>query len=239
MTLDRESEEYMYLLTVCTILCTIILFFVCNRKIGNEDVFYDEKISPVVKAIGDNEKLAEEILKYIGNTTTKVEKNEDNKIKASFYNCNTDKITVKNTEDLDDCSRLIHIAHECVHSIQEKKLVKAHFILSNIQIFYFLGIFIYFFYNKNLELRLSLLLIQIFIFSATFFIKIVLESDATYRGPILAFRYLTDKIDKVSLRNFEKNVEERLYKMVPMSYFSLYMQGAVLMIITQVGAILI
>ena len=216
----------MYILIICTILCTITLFFICNRKIEEEDVLYDDSLSPIMEKIGDNEMLAKEILKYVGNATTKVEKNEDNKIKTSFYNCNTDKITIKDTEDLKDCSRVVHIAHECIHSIQEKKLLKAHFILSNIQILYFLGVFIYFFYNKNLDLRLLLLLIQVFIFIATFFIKIVLESDATYRGPILAFEYLSNKIAKEPLSTFKKTVEDKLYKVMPVSYFLMYMQGA-------------
>jgi len=229
----------MYILLICTVVCTITLFCICNRKVDSIQVIHDDEISSIVKKIGDNEQVAKEILNYIGNETTEVIKNEDEKIKSSFYNCNTDKITIKNTTDLEDCSRVVHIAHECIHSIQEKKLLKAHFIFSNIQILYFLGIFIYFFYNRDLELRLSLLLVQVFIFIATFFMKIVLESDATYRGPELACRYLSDKVDKNSIMKFRKDVEEKLYKLVPASYFGLYMQGAVLLIIAQAGAIFI
>ena len=237
--LDREREEGMYILLICTVICTIILFWICNTKfLGNGEI-HDDVVSPVMKKIGDNEKVAKEILSYIGNSTTKVEKNEDEKIKASFYNGNTDKITIKNTSDLEECSRIVHIAHECIHSIQDKKLIKFHFIFSNIQILYFLGIFIYFFYNKDTSIRMPLLIIQLLIFVATFFMKIVLESDATYRGPQLAFSYLSDKVGKDEIKGFKDNVEEKLYKMVPASYFGLYMQGAMLLIIAQVGAIFI
>ena len=229
----------MYILLVCTVICTIILFFICNEKQKIETAIYDNNISKVVEKIGDNEKIANEILSFIGNNKTKVEKNEDPKIKSSFYNFNTDKITIKNTEDLKDCSRIVHISHECIHSIQNKKLGFTHFILSNIQILYFLGIFIYFFYNKDLELRFNLLLIQFFIFILTFFIKVTLESDATYRGPELAFTYLKDKVNEKDLTDFKKNVEGKLYPIVPMSYFSFYMQGALLLIIAQAGAIFI
>ena len=229
----------MYVLTLCTILCTIILFLICNKKIDNNEAIHNEIISPILKKIGNNENIASEILKYIGNSTTKVERNEDPKTKSSFYNGNTDKIIIKNTDDLEDCSRVIHIAHECIHSIQDKKLVKAHFILSNIQILYFLGIFIYFFYNRNIELRLTLLLVQLFIFILTFFIKVTLESDATYRAPNLAFEYLAEKVNSNELKHFKKEVENKLYKIVPVSYFGLYMQGALLLIIAQVGAIFI
>ena len=56
----------MYILLICTILSTIILFFICNKKIGNSEEIHDENISPIVKEIGDNEKLASEILNYLG-----------------------------------------------------------------------------------------------------------------------------------------------------------------------------
>ena len=229
----------MYILLICTIICTIILFLVCNVKTKPETAVYHDGVSEVVEKIGDNKQIAKEILKFIGNDKTQVEENVDPKIKASFYNFNTDKITIKNTEDLKDCSRVIHIAHECIHSIQNKKLGFTHFILSNIQILYFLGIFIYFFYNRNLDLRFNLLLIQLFIFILTFFIKVTLESDATYRGPELAFTYLKDKVNEKDLTEFKKNIQNKLYPIVPMSYFSFYMQGALLLIIAQTGAIFI
>ena len=229
----------MYILLTGTLLCTLILFFTFSKKLNENEVLHDESVSKVLKEIGNNENLAKDVLNYIGNTTTIVEKNEDPKIKASFYNGSTDKITIKDTKDLEECSRLIHISHECIHSIQSKKIIKLHFLLSNIQILYFLGIFIYFFYNKNIELRMDLLLIQLFIFILTFFVKIVLESDATYRGPILAFDYLGTKLKSGELKNFKKTVEEKLYNIVPMSYFGLYMQGAMLLLIAQAGAIFI
>jgi len=226
----------MYILTLCTVLCAIILFFICNKKIDNSEVIHNDVVSPVLKKIGSNEKIANEILDYIGNKNTKIETNEDPKVKASFYDGNTDKIVIKNTDDLEDCSRVIHIAHECIHSIQDKKLIKINFILSNIQILYFLGIFIYFFYNKDVDLRFTLLLVQLFIFIATFFVKITLESDATYRAPNLAFEYLNNKVD---ISGLKKEVEDKLYKIIPVSYFSLYMQGMILLIIAQIGAIFI
>ena len=73
----------------------------------------------------------------------------------------------------------------------------------------------------------------------TFFIKITLESDATYRGPNLAFEYLESKISNKELKELKKEVENKLYNIVPISYLGLYMQGALLLIIAQVGALLI
>lgn len=229
----------MYILALCTILCTAGLFFICYKKINNNEVIYDEKISPLVQKLGDNEVITNIVLQHLNNYTTKVEKNKEKNEKISYYNVNNDKIVIKDTTDLKDCSRLIQICHECVHSIQDKKLLKLHFIFSNINILYFVGTFLYFFYNSSENLRMTLLLIQIFIFLITFMLKIITESDATYRAPIVAYDFLSDKIDKKSLDEFKKKIEKEVYSIIPTFYFSLFMQGAMLLIINQVGAILI
>lgn len=239
MKKGRESEEKMYILIVSTVLCSVVLYCICYIKLEKNETIHSDIISPMIKKLGDNEEITKDVLKYLNNTSTTIEKNSDKNVKASFYNCNNDKIIIKDTEDLEDCSRVVHISHECVHSIQNKKLLKSHFIISNIQILYFLGIFIYFFYNKNMELRFNLLIIQLFIFIATFFMKIVLESDATYRAVIVSTGYLKEKIGSENSEIFRKTIEEKLYKIVPISYIGLHMQGAILLLIAQIGAVLI
>lgn len=229
----------MYVLALGTILCTAILFFICHKKINNNQVIYDENVSPIVEKLGDNEVITNIVLQHINNYTTKVEKNKEKNEKISYFNVNNDKIVIKDSNDLKDCSRLIQICHECVHSIQDKKLLKLHFIFSNINILYFLGTFLYFFYNDNQDVRMTLLLIQIFIFLITFMLKIITESDATYRAPIVAYDFLSDKVNKKSLDEFKKKVEDEIYSIIPIFYFSLFMQGAMLLIINQIGAILI
>ena len=228
-----------YILLLSSVLCTAILFFICNKKIGKNEFIYDDKVSPVVEKLGDNEAITNIILRYVNNYTTKVEKNKDKNQKISFYNVNNDKIVIKDTTDLKDCSRLIQVCHECVHSIQDKNVLKLHFIFSNINILYFLGTFLYFFYDKRESVRLALLLIQIFIFIITFILKIITESDATYRATIIANDFLKDKVVGETLNNFVKKIENEVYSIAPVMYFSLYMQGAILLIINQIGAILI
>ena len=228
-----------YILLLSSVLCTAILFFICYKKIDKTEVIYDDNVSPVVEKLGDNETITNIVLQRINNYTTKVEKNKDKNQKISFYNVNNDKIVIKDTTDLKDCSRLIQICHECVHSIQDKRILKLHFIFSNINILYFLGTFLYFFYDKRESIRLTLLLIQIFIFIVTFVLKVITESDATYRATIVASDFLKDRLDKEALNSFIKKVENEIYSIAPIMYFSLYMQGIILLIINQIGAILI
>lgn len=228
-----------YILLLSSVLCAAILFFICYKKIDKTEVIYDDNVSPVVEKLGDNETITNIVLQRVNNYTTKVEKNKDKNQKISFYNVNNDKIVIKETTDLKDCSRFIQSCHECVHSIQDKRILKLHFIFSNINILYFLGTFLYFFYDKSESVRLALLLIQIFIFIITFVLKVITESDATYRATIVASDVLKDKLDKDVLNSFIKKVENEIYSIAPIMYFSLYMQGAILLIINQIGAILI
>lgn len=229
----------MHILALCTILCTVTLYIICYKKIDNSKNIYDEKISPVLEKMGNNQEITNLVLQHLSNYTTKVEKNKEKNEKISYYNVNNDKIIIKDTEDLKDCTRLIHVSHECIHSIQSKKMLKLHYIFSNINILYFLATFIYFFYNKNSDIRLALLFVQMAIFLTTFVLKIITESDASYRAPEVAIEFMTDKVDKDTLNKFRKQVREELYPIMPMFYFSLFMQGAVLLIINQVAAILI
>lgn len=228
-----------YILVLSSILCTAILFWICYKKTNGNEVIYDETISPIVEKLGDNQVITTSVLQQLDSYTTSVEKNKEENEKTSFYNVNSDKIVIKNTKDLKDCSRLIQICHECVHSIQDKRILKLHFVFSNINILYFLGTFLYFFYDKRESVRLTLLLIQIFIFVITFMLKVITESDATYRAPKVAYDFLKDKVDEKSLNDFINKVEGEIYSITSLMYFSLYMQGAILLIINQIGAILI
>lgn len=229
----------MYVLAICTILCTVILFFICKAKVSNSNVIYDECISPILEKLGDNESITKDVLQYISNYNTKVQKNKDKNEKISYYNVNNDKIIIKDTQDLKDCSRLIQICHECVHSIQSKKILKMNYIFSNINILYFLLTFLYFFYNNSYGTRMILLIIQLFIFIVTFVLKIIVESDATYRATIVARDYLQNKVVDNAINEFIKKMQSEIYSIVPMFYFSLFIQGAMLLIINQLGAIFI
>lgn len=55
----------------------------------------------------------------------------------------------------------------------------------------------------------------------------------------MASDFLKDRLDKEALNSFIKKVENEIYSIAPIMYFSLYMQGIILLIINQIGAILI
>jgi len=231
-------ERFMIILLICTLITTIILSILCLKEKTEIKEIYEPEISSAVSNLGNNESLARSMLKYLRNTHTKVQKNKDDDTTVSFYTCTTDTITISNNKDSKELARFVHVAHECVHSIQDRTLLFFHFFISNVQILYFLGIFIYFFYAIESELKFSLLLIQLFIFLLIFFIKVILESEASYRSISVATEYIESRTDSKVARKFESSVKDKLYSLMPKFYFSLFMQGTTLLLLAQIAAII-
>ena len=227
----------MTVLIICTVCVIFILSVLCITKQEKNQEIYDSEISNLIANLGNNETLAKSILKFLGNEHTKVEKNRDEKATVSFYTCSSDKIIIKHTKNNKELSRFVHVAHECVHSTQSRKLLWAHFILSNIQSLYFLGSFIFFFYTEDTTLKFYLLLIQLFIFLLTFLIKVILESDASYRAISVASDYIEVRTNHIVASKFKNLLKNKLYQIMPTFYFTLFMQGAILLLICQIGAL--
>jgi hypothetical protein len=229
----------MIYLFAATILFILVLAFIYNKKLNTEDITFDKDLSPEIARLDDNIVITKQILGILENDHTKVKQNKDENAKISFYNHDTDTIIMKNNmNDMKDFTRVVHIAHECIHTTQDKKFLIINKLFSNIQILYFLFLIIYLFYNKDEKIGLILVTVQILLWFATFFIKVVIESDASYRAANLANKYLEDKIDKSLLEKFNKKVEENIYTVVPKYYFSLFMQGGIMILICEMIAIM-
>lgn len=229
----------MIYLFAATVLFTLILAFIYNEKLSIQDLTFDEELSPEIGKLEDNILVAKQILGMLENDHTKVKPNKDENSKISFYNHDTDTIIMKNNiNDTKDFTRVVHVAHECIHAMQDKKFLIANKISSNIQIIYFLFLIIYFFYNRNEVTSLILIGVQILLWITTFFIKVVIESDASYRAVNLANKYLENKIDRTLLEKFNRKAEKNIYTVVPKYYFSLLMQGGIMILICQMIAIM-
>ena len=74
------------------------------------------------------------ILEKLNNTQVNVK--EDENSKTSLYVVIGNTITIANIKD--SFTRVQTIAHECIHSIQNKKMLWFNFIYTNLYILYFL-----------------------------------------------------------------------------------------------------
>lgn len=220
-----------YLLS--TIFVLIFLYSVYKEKVNESEMSFDEELSPIIAELPDNKTICEEILKQV-NSKVEVEYNPYEEAKGSFYNHRKNKIVVRKNKDLGDISRIVHIAHECVHTTQKRIFLNMNYIFSNIQLLYFLILIALRFFNISSNIIEQLLFVQILIVLSTFFVKAVIESDACYRSVRVAEEYLKDVIEPKQLQRYASRLNENIIKTVPLYFYSILSQGLMMAIIVRV-----
>lgn len=179
--------EFIIIAIIAVILSVIlgILFGYNLKKVKKitENKELDEKI----KKYPNNIEICKSFLKKLNNEKVKVEENSDNE--ASLYIAVTNKILIANISNT--YTRIQTIAHECLHSMQSKKMLWFNFVYSNIFIIAYLAIIVLTITKviTNGMLFASILLIMTIIY---FFIRSILEIDAMLNAKYLAKEYIVE-----------------------------------------------
>lgn len=180
--------EFIIILVVLTLIY-IFLKIVFSVKIKKLKQFEkDEYLDKVVSKYPENTQICEEILKKVNNNTVKIE--EDPNANTTLYLVMNNKIFIANLNK--SYTRIQTIAHECLHSIQEKKILWSNFIFSNIYLIYFviiavLGIL------KILPYKMLFLAIFLVLGLVYYSIRTYLENDAMIKARFLAKEYMEEK----------------------------------------------
>ena len=185
------------------VIIIIFLIFLLVLKIGLnikikdvkrlKQLSQDNTLNKITNVFPKNKEICEEILKDLNNKDVEIEElGEDSKSQTSLYLVMQNKIIIANIKD--NFARIQTIAHECIHSIQNKKILKFNFIFSNISNLYFFVICILALLNLFSEqvwycLLISLILIQ----SISFIVRSHLETDAMTRAEYVAGDYINEK----------------------------------------------
>lgn len=149
----------------------------------NEELKYND----IIKRYPSNIEVCKYILKMLNNNNVKIE--EDKSANTCLYIAITNKIIIANVKD--SYTRIQTIAHECLHSIQDRKILLFNFIFSNIYLIFFavsmiLGIF-------KLIPNKMIFVCLMFIFSYIYyFVRSYLENDAMIKAKYLAKEYMID-----------------------------------------------
>ena len=162
----------------------------------------NKKCDDVVSKFPNNKEICEDILEKLNNKKVKIKENNDKT--ASLYIAISDTIFIANISKT--YTRIQTIAHECLHSVQNRKLLLFNYIYSNFYILYFilsviltiLGIL------KDTKLQVIILTILGFFY---YVIRAYLETDAMTKAPYLAKEYMIQYIEKNPIYNKEK-IEE-------------------------------
>ena len=196
--------EYIIILIFCIVAMILIYyaFEVNMRKI--KESTKNEKIKKIVDKFPKNEEICKDILKILKNEKVKIKLNENDKDKTSLYVVLTDTISIANIKDIH--TRIQTMAHECIHSIQNRKMLLFNFFYTSIYNLYFIIsiILTVFRVYKNFNLQIIILLILGIGF---YVVRSYLETDAMVRARYVAKDYM-EKYNKENNICTDEEIEE-------------------------------
>ena len=197
--------EYFIIIIFLITLVMILKFLFGYNKKQIEEIAKNQELDDMAKKYPNNIEMCKEYLKMLNNETVTVE--EDKTANSSLYIVISNKILIADVKE--SFTRIQTIAHECLHSIQDRKILLFNFIYSNIYILYFLVISILKLCNI-LPYEMAFLVILILGGFVYYFIRSYLEDDAMIKARFLAKEYMESKkissqeeIDKI-VKQFDK-----------------------------------
>lgn len=191
--------EFLVLLIIVIIgyLVLRFMFDVNIKKI--KQIGENKELDKLTEKYPENVEICKYYLKKLNNENVKIE--EDKNSNATLYLVMSNKIFIANLKN--SYTRIQTIAHECLHSIQSKKLLWFNFIFSNIYLVYFLIICILAVF-KVLPYKMMFLSILIILGFIFYSVRTYLENDAMIKARFLAKDYMQqegissqEEIDKI------------------------------------------
>lgn len=182
---------------------TIISKFSFKKMKLIKEIGEDKNLNELTNVLPENEQIAKEILAKLKNENVKIRTGSASS-QTSLYIVASNTIFIANIKNT--FTRVQTIAHECIHSVQDKALLWFNFIFSNIYILYWVIITILTLINKisNPSIYAIILVMMSMIL---FFVRSYIETDAMTKARFLAKEYMEDKGDVVSKKNIETIVE--------------------------------
>lgn len=181
--------EFIIIAIVAIIFLLILGYlFGYNMKKIKHIVDNDKDLDELSKKYPSNIELCKKYLKKLNNESVIIE--EDKNSEASLYIAISNKILIANIAK--SYTRIQTIAHECLHSIQDRRLLIFNFIFSNIYLLYFtviciLGI-LQVLPNKLMFLSMYLILSMVY-----YAVRVYLENDAMIKARYLAKDYMEEE----------------------------------------------
>ena len=171
-----------------------LIFIILLKKIFNIKISVlknykeDEKLIKITDKFPNNMELTKEVLEKLKNETVKVKENADSE--TSLYVALTNTISISTKKN--SCTRIQTIAHECVHSVQNRIVQVSNFIISNVYIIYFFTILVLTIFNliNNPLLYLNILIL---LGTLQLVIRVYLEMDAMIKAKYVAKEYMQEK----------------------------------------------
>lgn len=180
----------MGLIIIIVAILTIIIVSAMMKMNAKEleKIALNSELNQIAQKYPKNAEICKTILKKLENKTTKIE--EDTSSEATLYIAIQDKISIGNTHD--SYTRIQTMAHECLHSIQDRKMLIFNFAYSNFYVLYFVVICVLVIIKRlpNEIMFSNILLILSFIY---YVIRVFLENDAMIKAEYVAKEYMEEQ----------------------------------------------
>lgn len=194
--------EVLIILLIC-ILSLLMLGIIFKINIKNvKQIGENKELDELTEKYPSNIDICKSILEMLNNKTVKIEENKDSN--TSLYIAISNKISIANVRG--SFTRIQTIAHECLHSIQDRRILLFNFYFSNIYLIYFVIISLLALLGK-LPYKMMFLSILIFLGFIYYFTRSYLENDAMIKARFLAKDYM-EKQNISSKEEIEKIVNE-------------------------------
>lgn len=179
-------ESLIIFILVVIIIVILKIMLGSNKKIIMQ-IANNEKLNNIVKKLPENIDICKDILKKLRNNKVKIEEQENTNC---FYFIATDKIILN--KDKKYFTRVQTIAHECIHSTQNKKILWFNYIFANLLNIFWLIITILTITGVITQYALfsAIILICIIVF---YVIRSYLEIEAMTKAKYIAKEYLEEK----------------------------------------------
>ena len=169
-----------------------MLLLTISLNVGIKDfkklrgIVEDEKLTETIKNFPSNTEICKQTLKKLNKKDVKVE--EDNSSKTSVYLVFKNKIVIGKANVI---TRIQTVIHECIHSTQDKRLLKFNVIFANINNLYLLIISILSLFNRISYNTATICLWVLALMQLTLYaVRSFLETDAMTRAEFMAQDYI-------------------------------------------------
>ena len=180
--------EFIIIILITIILSILLGYIFSINKNKILSLAKNQKLDDMAKQYPSNIQLCKKYLKKLNNENVKIEENKDTE--ASLYIAVTNKIVIANISDT--FTRIQTIAHECLHSIQDRRVLIFNFIFSNIYLLYYFVICILALFNL-LPFKMMFLSIFLLLSLINYTVRMYLENDAMIKARFFAKEYLEEE----------------------------------------------
>lgn len=195
------------IIIIICILSLILLKIGLNIKIKEILKFKDKtnkELDEITTQLPNNEIVCKEILSNLGNTSNVIIKEEKDTNDCLYMIFNNTILLGKFKANF---IRIQTIAHECIHSIQNKITLWFNYLFSNFYILYFAIVSILTLFNKIQNTYMQIMIL--FIFGIIqYAIRAYLENEAMNKAPYVAKEYLINK--NIQEENIQQLMKEYL-----------------------------